>query len=263
MLRVVLMIFSLITFSSGYCQGINHPVLQFADLDGDATVDTISYNINAPFVSGYVKTSTTTRFFKFENDGFTSALTSIGERKLVYNYGGTGSGRVENFEVYDYDQKINNWVLTKSIIIYHDTFPLVDGSEIDFSYYIQPFETIDHQNVMFKIVPPAVELLKSLISKATDGDTWMVLNVIEYLYNFPISSSNVDDYVILGKNLGDDIGLNIMRKIYEQFPDNSANLLNMADLYYNVDNNSMAKEFYRKFVKKSNNIPRYVFARTK
>lgn len=240
-------------------------------IDNDNIKDTLSYVKQNDFIIGEIHTINVKLNFKYNFEENLDTNIDVPERGcLSFVTSGTGMGKVEEIEFYNFDDNISNWIHTKSIIISNNFNNGQLSPTIEFSYHENDFETINDKKIKFKIIKPNIQDLTSIIKQAKLNKV-NKYKIIEYIFNFPIDSKNVKQYNDLAFYIQkDDLSLYILEIIIKKFPTRTVAYLNLADSYYILGNGLKAKENYKKYVKlmkdqKRNlkKIPKYVFERIK
>ena len=195
---------------------------------------------------------------------------------------------VSEIAQFQYNAKVNNWLLYKTVYIEKSTGLLTD---IDVQYYPYSFsingkkypanEKLYLQNsiqnkkiseTIFNVEYEKLKLSKNLTKynfKYSYEDLYLLLK------NIPITESNINKYNDLAFYLAQNEKISfeaiyLYNEILQKFPDRIVAYLNLGDCYWSIGNEDLAKENYKKYIdlmksqkKDLNKIPKYVWERIK
>lgn len=241
-------------------------------LDNDDVNDTLSfYKLNDVIKCELKSSSKININFEVEATELNFGFDNPGKGIISIINSGVGQTRLEETQFYVFEPSIKNWILTKSIStssnIDKDSGITIPYIEFEYSCEKNICETIDGKSVSHEISKPKKEVIDQLLSDVKNKRN-VKYDLIEYLFNYPISNKNVVKYNDLAYFLSnDDISLYILSNVIKKFPKRTVAYLNIGDSFYNLGNEYQARKNYKKYIslmklqKKDLKIPKYVYER--
>ncbi len=268
MQKIVLTLFCFLFSTNLFCQAENTNKIEIIDfIDNDDIKDTLVQ------LDSTIEITTKRRKYKFKieiNEVFGTSI-GINKKGSIYTItSGTGMGRVENYNLFDYDENVSNWVYTKSIEIFYNFDYGIEPLYFEYTYNDSPFVSIMGEEIEYNLEKPKAQTITAILDKVKKNKN-VELEILEYIYNYAINPQNLIIYNDIAYYLKESaIGLLILEDIIKKFPNRIVAYLNLADNYYSLGNELKAKKnylIYIKLMKEQNKdltrIPDYVYERLK
>lgn len=271
-LKPVFLYYSILLSTICYSQDSVKGDYLVGKLDNDEVNDTLSfYKLNDVIKCELKSSSKININFEIEATELNFGFDNPGKGIISFINSGVGQTRLEETQFYVFEPSIKNWILTKNISLSSNidekgglTIPYI---EFEYSCEKSICESIDGKSIIYEISKPKIEVIDQLLSDVKSKRN-VKYDLIEYLFNYPISNKNVVKYNDLAYFLSnDDISLYILSSVIKKFPKRTVAYLNIGDSFYNLGNEYQARKNYKKYIslmklqKKDLKIPKYVYER--